>query len=59
MLMGPCLPPEKESEAAVLSFAGRVLQGDFNSDGLLDIYVGTFGNELIALTQLTARDEII
>ena len=50
--------PEKESEAAVLSFAGRVLQGDFNSDGLLDIYVGTFGNELIAPTQLTARDEI-
>ena len=48
----------KSSEEAVLSFPGRVLKADFNSDGLLDIYVGTFGNELIAPTQLIARDEI-
>lgn len=42
-----------------LSFPGRMELGDFNNDGLKDIYVATFGNELTASYNLTARDEIL
>jgi len=42
-----------------LSFPGRIKLADFNQDGLVDLYIGTFGNELIAPTTLTARDEIL
>jgi hypothetical protein len=42
-----------------LSFPGRIKLADFNQDGLMDLYIGTFGNEVNALTTLTARDEIL
>lgn len=47
--------PENGTEE-ILSFPGRVLSGDFNGDGLLDIYVGTFGNEI--LPGVESPDEI-
>jgi len=42
----------------ILSFPGRVFSADFNLDGKKDIYVGTFGNELIAPQGLTAKDVV-